>query len=232
MKKIGFIGAFDKTDFIIYIAKILTMLNNKVMVVDSTISQKAKYVVPVINPTKTYITTYEDIDVAVGFEDIQEIRHYLALTEDKDLEYDIILIDTDSTEVLENFDIKNANINFFVTSFDLFSLKKGLEILSGLKEPIIMTKILFSKDMLPEENDYLDFLSLGYKIIWEEERIYFPFETGDQSVIIENQRVSKIKFKGLSAHYKDSLQIIVEQILERVSASEVRKTIKAIEKGV
>ena len=67
MKKIGFIGAYDKTDLIIYIAKILTVLNQKVLVIDATINQKARYVVPVINPTTEYVTEYEDIDIAVGF---------------------------------------------------------------------------------------------------------------------------------------------------------------------
>ena len=50
--KIGFIGAYDKTDLIIYIAKILTTLKKKVLVIDATTKQKARYVVPVINPTK------------------------------------------------------------------------------------------------------------------------------------------------------------------------------------
>ena len=63
MKKIGFIGAYDKTDLIIYVAKILTTLNKKVLVIDSTLNQKARYIVPVINPTKTYITEYEEIDI-------------------------------------------------------------------------------------------------------------------------------------------------------------------------
>ena len=48
MKKIGFIGAYDKIDLIIYIAKILTTLGKKVLVVDATINQKARYVVTVI----------------------------------------------------------------------------------------------------------------------------------------------------------------------------------------
>lgn len=61
MKKIGFIGMYDKTDLILNIAKILTTMHKKVIVVDSTITQKAKYVVPVINPTVTYITDFEDI---------------------------------------------------------------------------------------------------------------------------------------------------------------------------
>ena len=56
MEKFGFVGAYDKTDFIIYIAKILTVLGKRVIVIDSTLNQKAKYIVPVINPTKSYVT--------------------------------------------------------------------------------------------------------------------------------------------------------------------------------
>ena len=65
MKTIGFIGAYDKTDLIVYISKILVVLNKKVLVVDSTINQKARYIVPAISPATKYITDFEDIDIAV-----------------------------------------------------------------------------------------------------------------------------------------------------------------------
>lgn len=45
MKKIGFIGAYDKTDIILNIAKVLTLAGKDVLVVDNTITQKCKYVV-------------------------------------------------------------------------------------------------------------------------------------------------------------------------------------------
>ncbi len=67
MKKIGFIGAYDKTDLIVYLAKILTVLNQKVLVIDATVNQKARYIVPAINPTTSYVTDFEDIDIAVRF---------------------------------------------------------------------------------------------------------------------------------------------------------------------
>ena len=73
---------------------------------------------------------------------------------------------------------------------------------------------------------------MGYKIIWNEYRIYFPIENGDWAVLAENQRVSKIKFKKLSAQYKDSLVFIVEEILKDVSEGQIRKAVKTIEKGV
>ena len=42
MKKIGFIGAYDKTDLVMYIAKSLTTLGKKVLVIDSTLIRKSK----------------------------------------------------------------------------------------------------------------------------------------------------------------------------------------------
>lgn len=200
MEKIGFVGVYDKTDFIIYIAKILSVLGKRVLVIDSTLNQKAKYIVPVINPTKSYVTRYEEFDVAVGFHDFNGMAKYLGTPRISDL-YDIALIDIDSSDVFNNFEMKYATKNYFVTSFDLFSLKKGLEILGGLQEIIPMKKVLFSRDGNKEENDYLDFLSSNYKIVWDNEIIYFPIDNGDMSIIIENQRVSKIKFKYLSSEY-------------------------------
>ena len=231
MKKIGFIGAYDKTDMLINIAKILTMMGQKVIVVDSTINQKAKYVVPVINPTRSYITEFEEIDVAVGFENVKGIKEFLGISENEELPYDIALIDTDTPERIEDFNLLEAERNYFVTAFDLYSLKKGLEILSGLEKPLTLTKILYTKEILKEEDDYLNYLSMQYKVVWNEYRIYFPIENGDNLVLAENQRVAKIKFRKLSAQYKDCLVFIVSEILNDVSESRIRKMIKTLEKG-
>lgn len=232
MKKIGFIGTYDKTDLIIYVAKILTTLDKKVLIIDSTLNQKARYVVPVINPTKMYVTEFEKIDIAVGFSNFEEIKKYLGISEEKNLEYDFVLVDADSTNGFNNYKLKEAQKNYFVTSFDAYSLKKGLEILTELDSVISLTKVLYSKEMLKEEDDYLNFLSLGYKVIWNEYRIYFPIENGDLSVIYENQRVAKIKFRKLSIQYKEGLAYLAEEILGDASDTKVRRAIKIIEKGV
>ena len=232
MKKVGFIGTYDKTDLILNIAKILTTMRKKVIVVDLTLTQKAKYVVPVINPTITYITNFEDIDVAIGFKNETEIKEYLGITEKEDLPYDIMLMDVDDSETVEKFDLVNNAKNYFVTAFDLYSLKKGLEVLSNLKTPMQLTKILFTREILKEDDDYLNFLSLGYKVMWNEYRIYFPLENGDGAVLAENQRVAKIKFKKLSTQYKDSLVYIVGEILNDTSENQIRRAVKIIERGV
>ena len=231
MKTIGFIGAYDKTDFIIYVAKALTLLEKKVLVVDNTITQKARYIVPVINPTKSYVTEFEGIDVSVGFQNYEEIKRYLGIQEDKELEYDIVLVDIDNAQNFEKFEMKWSYRNYFVTSFDLYSLKRGLEIVNELKEPTKLTKILFAKDILKEDDDYLNYISLGTKAIWNEEYIvYLPIDNGDQSTIIENQRVSKIGIKKLSSQYRESLYYIVEDIVEDIPSQQIRKIFKQLER--
>lgn len=231
MNQVNFIGVYDKIDCILYIAKILRTVGKTVLVVDSTTNQKAKYIVPVINPTVSYVTEFEEIDVAVGFNSFEAIKEYLGIADRDELNYDYVLMDIDSTKALENFDVQQTDKNYFVTSFDLFSLKKGLEIFNNIQQPLNLTKILFSKEMLKEEDDYLNFLSLGHKIVWDEYRIYFPIENGDASIIAENQRVAKIKFRQLSVQYKESLLYIAEEILKDMSGSQLRKAMKNIEKG-
>lgn len=230
MKKIGFIGAYDKTDMLLNIAKILTTMSKKVLIVDSTINQKARYVVPNISPTVSYVTSFEDIDVAVGFDNVEDIKKYIG--DVQTLPYDVLLIDADTPQKITEFQLDMADKNYFVTSFDIYSLKKGMEILSSLTFPLNLTKILYAKGMIKEEDDYLNFLSLGLKVIWDENRIYFPIENGDLSVIAENQMVQKIKFRKLSVQYKDSLVFIVQEILNEKSDSNIRRAVKTIEKGV
>lgn len=214
MKTIGFIGAYDKMDFIIYVAKILTSLNKKVLIIDATITEKARYIVPAITPTKSYVTEFEKIDVSVGFNKCDEIKGYLGVQSQDDLEYDFILIDVDNINSFEQFNIENADKNYFVTSFDVYALKKGLEIFNKVINPVKLTKILFAGDMLKEDNDYLNFISLGKKIIWNEDYIvYLPLNDRDQSVIIENQRVEKIAIRKLSSQYKESLYYVIGDII-------------------
>ena len=97
--------------------------------------------------------------------------------------------------------------------------------------PIKLTKTIFTKEVLKEDDEYLNYLSLGYKIIWEDERIYFPIENGDSVVITENQRLQKIKLKKISLQYKESMSFIIQQVLDQNNDSNIRKAIKAIEKG-
>ena len=225
MKKIGFIGAFDKIDLIIYAARILTELRKRVLVVDTTILQKAKYIVPAINPTKFYVTDYEGIDVAVGFENLELIDRYLG---DLESSYDIILLDIDSSEMFDRFNMQNADKLYFVTAFDNFSLRKGIEIIGDIRERLNMTKILFEREIIKENDEYLNLLTLTYPIDWNREKFYFPYDQGDLTAIIENQRVTKIKLKNLSEQFRDSLLMLVQEISPEIRTGDIKRVFKEL----
>ena len=222
MKKVGFVGAFDKTDLIIYVAKLLAENSKKILVIDYTEAGKARYIIPSMTPSKRFITEYESVDFAIGFQNEDEIKQYL---ETEELEYDFLLLDIDTNEkYLEN----KLDKIFFVTGFDNYSLKKGLEIVGKGNDKNLMTKVLFSRDMSQEEDDYLNFLSFYYAIIWDNDKIYFPYDMGDSSAIIEGQRSAKIRFRNLSELYKNGLEAIITKLDADIDKNNVRRILKNI----
>lgn len=230
MEKINFIGAYDKTDSIMYIAKILTEMKKKVIIVDATITQKSKYVIPTVENKNEYITNYFNIDFAIGFTNYNDIKTYLGMPQSAAFTYDYMLIDIDNSDLLNNFDVYSSKKTYFVTSFDLYALKKGVEVLKRLSLPVEITKVYFSNLMSQTEDDYFNYIATGCRVKWNQEKIYFPLLNEDLDVIKENQRLSKIRFKGLSNEYKMSLIEWTQDICG--DSNGVKKACRQIERGV
>lgn len=230
MEKINFIGAYDKTDSIMYIAKILTEMKKKVIIVDATITQKTKYVIPTIDNRSEYIANYANIDFAIGFTNYNDIKTYLGMPQSAAFTYDYMLIDSDNSDLLNNFDVYSSKKNYFVTSFDLYALKKGVEVLKRLSLPVEIMKVYFSNLMSQSEDDYFNYIATGCRVKWNQDKIYFPLLNEDLDVIKENQRLSKIRFKGLSNEYKTSLMEWTQDICG--DSNGVKKACRQIERGV
>lgn len=229
MKTIGFIGAFDKTDLIMNVAKTLIELDRKVLVIDTTILEKSKYVVPAISPTKCYMTNHEKIDFAYGFENMEEIYKYVGLEQEEkkqEFPYDYVLVDIDRGKLFEKFELAKADSNYFVTAFDLYSLKRGMTIIDEIKVPVKLTKVLFSYEITKGDEEYLEFLSLEKNVEWNEYSIYFTILREDAVTLEENQRVSQIRLRRLSNEYKESLAALVQDVVKDININKVRKVIK------
>ena len=229
MKKVAFIGGYDKTDLILYMAKILKVLNKKVLFIDTTLTSKTQYIVPTLTPTKKYVTTYDGIDVAIGFRSIEEFKEYQSIDGPLDKEYDFILIDLDSENAYCNFELTKYDLHLFVTNFDVYSVQKGVNTLRGIKELTNVYKVIFTKDPNSEESEYLDFITLSYRVKWDDTIIYFPFETADLYAIYQNQRFSKVKFLNLSVEYIESLLLLLE-ITTDFSKGDLKKAMKFIDR--
>jgi len=160
-----------------------------------------------------------------GFESFEKIQNYLGTSS---LEYDYILVDMDSNKAFTDFKMHQADKNLFVTAFDNYSLKKGLEVIGQLEQEVEMTKVLFSRDMLDEENDYLEFLSFYFSIKWDSKIIFFPYDKGDNTVIIHNQRTSQIKLKEFDPMYKEGVIEIVKTIATDIKGGDMKKALKKL----
>ena len=229
MEKIAFIGSYDKADLLLYIAKILTAMKKKVLVIDYTSLQKTRYIVPTMVNEKQYITTFQQVDVAIGFGTIEEIKKYKGLENGQALDYDYVLLDIDSYRGYYYLGVKTETKKFFVTSFDLYCLRRGLQVFRKLTETTEVTKVYFTKEMDNAENEYLNHMAKGLKIKWDEDIIYFPFETADLNTIYNNQRSGQIRAKGMSSTYLDGVSYIVEEITG-ASQSEVSKAAKVLDR--
>lgn len=226
MKKIGFVGAFDKTNLIMYTAKVLQNMDKKVLVIDGTILQKMRYVVPTISLAKTYITEFEKIDFAVGFQSMEQIIEYLQIStmSEQELPYDYILVDIDNRVSFRSFYMNNSEKFYYVTGFDIYSLKRGMDIFTNLGEQLKLTKVLYSNDVTAEDEEYLNYLSLEKNVVWDDLVIYCPLLDLDNKIIEENQRVDKIRVKRLSSNYQQAIVYIAQNILEE-NAGRIKKSI-------
>ena len=224
MRRVGFIGGYDKSNLLIYLAKIINRLNNRVLVIDTTIAKKTKYIVPAINLTKTFITTFENVDFAIGYRNTEELEEEIG--EKLESKYDFILVDIDRQEMLENFDINLDETNYFVTGFDMYSLKRGMTVFEGLSETINLTKILFEYERLKENEDYLSYISMEYNINWNNYTIYFTTNIEDIKVIEENQRLEKVQYRRLSPDFKESMAAITQDILKNEKMGNIKKVMR------
>ena len=109
MEQIGFIGVYDKKDLLLNVANLMSKLNKRVLIVDATIMQRLRYIVPKISATPTYISEYNSVDVAVGFMNLGGIANYLGTNT---INYDYVLIDTDNPQIHHKMLQKNFSLSF------------------------------------------------------------------------------------------------------------------------
>ena len=141
----------------------------------------------------------------------------------------IVLLDNRSYRGYYYLGVKTETKKFFVTSFDLYCLRRGLQVFKRLTEPTEVTKVYFTKEMDNAENEYLNYMARGLKIRWDQDIIYFPFETSDLNAIYNNQRSGQIRTRGLSSTYLDGVSYMVEEITG-ASESEVKRAAKVLDR--
>lgn len=242
MKCIGFIGKSDKTELIGYISKIIAATGKKVIFLDATSTQKTRYTVRTIEgigELNQYVVQHDSVEVAVGFNNMLELKKYLLSKGEDFNEYDYVMVDTDLEDMIEEYDLKSANELFFVSSYDKMYIHKGVELLKfvcALKRrtdpdgTVPMHKITFYSDIATADRKYIEKISDNLPIEWNQKTLDFPYDGGDLSVNIQNQYSNKFDIRMLSRSYKDALASTVE-VITGEQLQTIKKVMKNAEKS-
>lgn len=240
MKIVNFIGNYDKMDLILYVAKIVqSAQNSKVLIIDSFNTQKARCTIPALVNDDKYITTFEEIDIAVGFENQKEIVEYMKENDEDFNTYDYVLIDMNTKDMCQKFNSENPNVAFLVVSYDKYDVLKSVSLLNEYIQQrkdfvasMKINKVYVYSVLNGSDEKYIDYGFNELDIKWNNKKIYLPLDEGDLSVIIQNQYVEKIKLRELTSGYKKCILEMATQIMGQEHKSLVSKALKNAERSV
>ncbi|AGA60027.1 hypothetical protein Theco_4025 (plasmid) [Thermobacillus composti KWC4] len=227
MKFVIFIGAADKTDMILYTAKVLSNIGKKVLLVDGTKAQLYEYA---INPIVGEKTEFEGFDVAFRLKNlsaVDELKHNKEVGE----EYDLALVDTDIPGFLTFEQFKNADLRYVVTSYERSCLVKTREVMDGIysttESPgqLEVERIILNSVECSIDDEYLNMQLTEHLVVWPDESYHLPVDEVDLAIKINNQHNGKINLKGLSRTYRSLITDICQRIVE-CDRRTVRKAIR------
>lgn len=231
MPVIGLIGYVDKYDFAINLAKTINIMNKSVLVVDATLDRKLKYIVPALNNIgKAYVTQYNNIDFAVGFDSMHDVENYMC---DQGINiglYDYIIIDMDSPRSYEFFRTRGIDKMYFFITTSVLSVAKDREIIKAIRvynqDEIKMTKVLHKSFISRAAEDYFESQISDYNVNWQEPTYEIPDDEIDRQVNTDSQFSGIINIKKHSKIYISTIADMTAEIVDDVTSKEVIKEIK------
>lgn len=233
MKVIGMIGYMDKYDFVINLAKTINIMNKAVLVVDATLDRKLKYVIPSLdNMGKAYVTQYNNIDFAVGFDSMHDIENYMMEQGINIGLYDFILIDIDSPKSYEFFRTRGIDKSYFFLDTSVLSVSKNREIIKAIRvynqqeTTIKLAKVLYKAYMSRAAETYFETQINDYSVTWEEPEYEIQLDDQDKMADIDSQFSGIINIGKHSKMFQSTIADITSEILDDVTSKEVRNQIK------
>lgn len=234
MKRTIFIGACVKTDLMLYIGKILSAANQKVLLVDATLAQKYRYSISMIDDNAA-LTEFDSFDIAMGFKSYVALEAYFKQKNENLDAYDILLIDTDDHENVDQWG--EAEHRALVTNFERYTLLQNVKLLEQyfqgrMNESLIdFIRIYYPYADCRIDENYIDSTVDKFPINWHEDAFDFRLDEVDYGIRVDNQYENRVLIKGLSRQYKAKLLEICEAItgFERKS---IKLALKRVERGI
>lgn len=223
-KLVQFIGTRNKTDFTFYFSHILTNLSKRVLIVDATSNEFYKNGYTHLDDGQS-LYDFHNIDILCGAKSWTEVEKLLISENEKTTNYDVILVDIDSTELLTN-EWPDFDERFYVGDDEKINQSLDVELLHFLfdeTESTKMKRITFTSTykLLDEYFDNL----MNHRVTWRSINYMIEPDELELSLRIQMQHEQMIPFKKLNKQYKDILFEIVSEMYQ-LHIKEINEAVK------
>lgn len=237
-KVIGLVGYVNKAEYIINLAKVLSIMGKSVLVIDGTVEERLRHSIPAFNNSdKEYLVHFDAVDYALGFRSIETIKEYICARTSGADSYDIILIDIDNVIAYEDFKQENFSKTFFFIEYLNISISKNEELLKAIvnnesadKKPVL-TRVLFKQYVTRASEKYFESKISSYPVEWNENLYELPYMDQDKIADIEFEQSGYI---DMNRHTKQFIAMVTDMaadIVGDMQASEIRKMVKMYTRG-
>ncbi len=234
MQVIGLVGYVNKYDLVMNLAKTINIMDKSVLVIDATLDRKLKYIVPALdNIGRSYITQYNSIDFAVGFDSMHDVENYMAEQSINISLYDFILIDMDSARSYEFFRTRGLDKVYFFIDTSVLSISKNRDIIKAMRvysndenSNLEMSKVLYRSYISRAANDYFEQKIREYDVKWKEPEYEIPLEEQDILADTDSQFSGTIDVKRHTKLYISTIADLTAEIIGDVNSKQVMTQIK------
>jgi len=230
-----FAGMCDKSDILLYLCKLLSSANQKVLLVDGTDTHKyPRYIGQLDRPLA--ITEFMKFDVASGFTSQMELESHLrndGVGLDK---YDFVIYDIENV-IFCSIDTWNvAAACTWNMDYSIWSFQKGSEWMNEwiLHNPLL-TELLFQRIYLRTVDCLLDHIFMDscrdrFPVQLTNEYIVIPWDEVDNALKCATGHLRKLRIKPLSRRYKRVICRLIEQ-LTPLDQRQIKHALLQVERG-
>lgn len=233
MQVVGLVGYMDKYDFVMNLARTINIMEKSVLVVDATLDQKLKYVVPALdNIGRSYVTQYNNIDFAVGFNSMHDVENYMIEQGININLYDHILIDIDSPKGYELFRTRGINKTYLFLDTTVLSLSKNKEMVKAMRvytqqgDNLELSRVWFKAYLSRASQEYFDKQIEEYNVKWVEPEYEIQVDERDKMEDIDSELSGIINIKKHSKMYISTIADMTAEIVEDANSKMVLNKIK------
>ncbi|MFC0213335.1 hypothetical protein ACFFK0_12875 [Paenibacillus chartarius] len=218
MKKVVFFGAPDKSHLLLVLGKLLTVLDQKVLIVDSTLAQSMQGYLPQVEFSNS-LREFEGFDVATGLITSAQLERSIRQTVDE-AAYDIMLLDTDHTEFVKGQELPGYDKRVWCSNYSRLGMQINANLMQRLclheaeGQPLSFYKLITPTLPITIPESYIDSLLPQQAVRWEDAVFRFPLDERDMSVELDNQHHGRINIKRLTGTYRRTVLDMLQQLFD------------------